>query len=90
MLVCYVKELGGKFGDYVEEVATLMIPLLKFYFFDAVRCSAAQAIGPLISATAESKGLDAAIELWKHAFAEILSALEAEPENEIVVCFMLF
>ncbi|CBY21088.1 unnamed protein product [Oikopleura dioica] len=84
MLVCYVKELGGKFGDYVEEVATLMIPLLKFYFFDAVRCSAAQAIGPLISATAESKGLDAAIELWKHAFAEILSALEAEPENEIV------
>ena len=90
MLVCYVKELGGKFGDYVEEVAQLMIPLLKFYFFDSVRASAAQAVAPLVSATAESKGLDAAIELWKHYFKEILSALEAEPESEIVVCFYCF
>lgn len=90
MLVCYVKELGGKFGDYVEEVAQLMIPLLKFYFYDAVRASAAQATAPIIAATAESKGLDAAVELWKHYFKEILSALEAEPESEIVVCFLFF
>ena len=51
MLVCYAKELGGRFEQYIEEVTKLMVPLLKFYFHDSVRCSAAQSIGPLVNCT---------------------------------------
>merc|ERR1712227_811595 len=60
MLVCYAKELGGRFESYIEEVAKLMIPLLKFYFHDGVRCSAAQCIAPLVNCTMESRGEAAA------------------------------
>lgn len=37
MLVCYARELKEGFADYVDEVATIMLPLLKFYFNDEVR-----------------------------------------------------
>ena len=53
MLVCYAKELGGQFEQYIEEVTKLMVPLLKFYFHDSVRCSAAQSIAPLVNCTHE-------------------------------------
>ena len=51
MLVCYAKELGGQFEEYIEQVTKLMVPLLKFYFHDSVRCSAAQSIAPLVKCT---------------------------------------
>jgi len=84
MLVCYAKELGAKFEQYIEEVAKLMVPLLKFYFHDNVRCSAAQCIAPLIKCTLEAKGEAAAIELWKFSIKEVYQALETEPELEII------
>ena len=62
-----------------------MVPLLKFYFHDGVRCSAAQCIAPLVNCTMESRGEAAAKELWKYSFKEIVAALEAEPELEIIV-----
>ena len=79
------KELGGRFESYIEEVAKLMIPLLKFYFHDGVRCSAAQCIAPLVNCTMESRGEAAAKELWNYSFKEIIAALESEPELEIIV-----
>lgn len=39
----------------------------------------------MVNCTFESKGKQAATELWKYAFDEILEALDAEPENEITV-----
>ncbi|CAL1597860.1 unnamed protein product [Knipowitschia caucasica] len=36
MLVCYAKELKEGFMEYAEEVAKLMVPLLKFYFHDDI------------------------------------------------------
>ena len=32
MLVCYAKELGGQFEQYIEDVTKLMVPLLKARF----------------------------------------------------------
>ena len=64
-----------------------MIPLLKFYFHDGVRCSAAQCIAPLVNCTMESRGEAAAKELWNYSFKEIIAALESEPELEIIVSF---
>lgn len=34
--VCYAKELKEGFVEYAEEVAKLMVPLLKFYFHDDI------------------------------------------------------
>ena len=65
----------------------LMVPLLKFYFHDNVRCSAAQCIAPLVNCTLEAKGEQAAIELWKFSIKEVYQALETEPELEIIVSF---
>ena len=62
-----------------------MVPLLKFYFHDNVRCSAAQCIAPLVNCTLEAKGEAAAIELWKFSIKEVYQALETEPESEIIV-----
>ena len=36
MLVCYARELKEAFADYTEEVAKIMVPLLKFYFHDNI------------------------------------------------------
>jgi len=48
MLVCYARELGPAFVDYVEPVVELLLPLLKFYFHDGVRESASEALPYLL------------------------------------------
>ncbi|TKR81970.1 hypothetical protein L596_015759 [Steinernema carpocapsae] len=40
-LVCYARERKEAFHPYVQQVATLMLPLLKFVFHDRVRSAAA-------------------------------------------------
>lgn len=34
--MCYAKELKEGFVEYTEQVVTLMVPLLKFYFHDDI------------------------------------------------------
>ena len=43
-LVCYARELKEGFGDYVDQVSELMIPLLKLYFHDGVRSAATECL----------------------------------------------
>ncbi len=57
MLVCYVRELKEGFADYAEQVVRLMIPLLKFYFHDAVRTAAAQSL-PYLLESVRIKGIN--------------------------------
>ena len=76
--------------QFLIESIQLMVPLLKFYFHDNVRCSAAQCIAPLVNCTLEAKGEQAAIELWKFSIKEVYQALETEPELEIIVSFFTF
>lgn len=47
MLAVFAKELGPGFRDYVEQVTTIALPLLKFYFHEGVRFAAASLI-PLL------------------------------------------
>jgi hypothetical protein len=44
MLVHYARELKEGFADYVEEVTQIMVPMLKFYFHDTVRVTAAESL----------------------------------------------
>lgn len=54
MLCCYAYELKEGFFPYVEEVTQIMVPLLKFYFNEDVRSSAAQALPELLRSAIEA------------------------------------
>ena len=50
MVLCYVEELHEHFYPYIETVAELMMPLIKFFFHDEVRKAAAQTLPELLIA----------------------------------------
>ena len=82
MLVCYARELKEGFGDYVDQVSELMIPLLKFYCHDGVRSAAAERL-PFLLECSRNKGPEHVAILWRTICDKLLEALKAEPENEI-------
>lgn len=88
MLMCFVDELKEGFFPYVEEVAKLMLPLLKFYYHDGVRTAAIQSLAPLLICVdrhLQKNGLpkNLLIELWGAIFNALVVALPAEPVPEV-------
>jgi len=83
MLVHYARELKDGFLDYTEEVVKIMVPLLKFYFHDTVRVTAAEALPHLLEC-AKFKGEDYLREMWTYICPELLTSIEREPEEAVV------
>jgi len=83
MLVCYARELKEHFADYTENVVKLMVPMLKFYFHDGVRTAAAESM-PFLLECARIKGPQYLQEMWAFILPELLKAVEAEPENDVL------
>jgi len=83
MLVCYARELKEHFADYTENVVRLMVPMLKFYFHDGVRTAAAESM-PFLLECARIKGPQYLQEMWAFILPELLKAVEAEPENDVL------
>jgi len=83
MLVCYARELKEHFADYTEQVVRLMVPMLKFYFHDGVRTAAAESL-PFLLECAKIKGPQYLQEMWAFILPELLKAVEAEPENDVL------
>lgn len=83
MLVCYARELKEHFSDYTEQVVRLMVPMLKFYFHDGVRTAAAESL-PFLLECAKIKGPQYLQEMWAFILPELLKAVEAEPENDVL------
>lgn len=83
MLVCYARELKEHFGDYVEPTVKLMVPMLKFYFHDGVRTAAAESI-PCLLECAQVRGGQYVQEMWSYVCPEMLKAIEAEPETDVL------
>ncbi|XP_064455719.1 importin-5-like [Ornithodoros turicata] len=82
MLVCYARELKEGFVTYAEEVVKLMVPMLKFYFHDAVRSAAAESL-PYLLECAKIRGEGYVNEMWHYICPELLSAIDADPEKEV-------
>ncbi|CAG0914081.1 unnamed protein product, partial [Notodromas monacha] len=82
MLVCYAREMKAGFVEYVSEVVKLMVPLLKFYFHDAVRTAAADSLPHLLEC-GKVRGPDFVREMWNYIHPELFKALEQEPELEV-------
>lgn len=87
MLVCYARELKKVFIDYVEDVVKLMVPLLKFYFHDGVRTSAAHSLAPLLEAAAQ-RGEDYVKNIWDFICPSLLTAIEDEPVSDLTSSMM--
>lgn len=84
MLVCYARELKEGFAPYAEEVAKLMVPMLKFYFHDGVRSAAAESL-PWLLECSTCKGAAFVEGMWKYMCPELLKAVDSEPENDVLL-----
>jgi len=82
MLVHYARELKDGFVDYTEQVVKIMVPLLKFYFHDTVRVTAAESLPHLLEC-AKVKGPDYLAQMWSFICPELLSSIEREPEESV-------
>lgn len=83
MLVHYARELKDGFSEYTEQVVRIMVPLLKFYFHDTVRVTAAESLPHLLEC-AKFKGDEYLNQMWSYICPELLSSIEREPEEAVV------
>eukprot|EP00871_Galdieria_phlegrea_P002659 jgi/Galph1/3394/GphlegSOOS_G2049.1 len=90
MIACFASELRGYFYDYVEQVAKLMVPLLKFLFHEDVRSAAADCLPDLLRAVSDKYHSDEQTRmrsiqsLVDYMLPKLLEAIETEPEVEVL------
>ncbi|GAB2211296.1 hypothetical protein Droror1_Dr00016589 [Drosera rotundifolia] len=88
MLCCYADELKEGFFPWVDQVATILVPLLKFYFHEEVRKAAVSAMPELLRSAklAIEKGLAQGRnesylkQLTDYIVPALVEALHKEPE----------
>ena len=84
MLVCYARELKEGFAAYSEDVVKIMVPLLKFYFNDAVRIAATESL-PYLLDCAKIRGEEYVATMWgQYICPNLLKAIEIEPEQSVL------
>jgi len=90
MICCYADELKEGFFPYVQQVADIMVPLLKFYFHEEVRRAAVQSLPQLLRSAqaAAEKGVtganaDYVLQLLNFIWEPAVLALKREPEPDV-------
>ncbi|XP_075489372.1 uncharacterized protein LOC142528228 [Primulina tabacum] len=91
MLCCYADELKEGFYPWIDQVATTLVPLLKFYFHEEVRKAAVSATPELLRSAklAVEKGIaQGRNELYVKQLSDyiipaLVEALHKEPDTEI-------
>ncbi|EFJ15568.1 hypothetical protein SELMODRAFT_155690 [Selaginella moellendorffii] len=92
MLCCYADELKEGFFPWIEQVAPILVPLLKFYFHEEVRKAAVSAMpellrsGKLAVEKGQAQGRDQTYvkQLTDYIVPPLIEALRKEPETEII------
>jgi len=87
MIACFVAALGGGFLPYVEMTAELMVPLLKFFYHDECRSSAAACCPDLVKCVAaQGEGAISQVkQLVSFMYPQMLDAIVNEPDVEVTV-----
>ncbi|XP_050233599.1 uncharacterized protein LOC126682090 [Mercurialis annua] len=91
MLCCYADELKEGFFPWIDQVATTLVPLLKFYFHEEVRKAAVSAMPELLRSAklaiekGQSQGRNESYlkQLSDYIIPALVEALHKEPEVEI-------
>lgn len=93
MLYCYVSELKEGFFPFVDEVAKLLVPLMKFYYHDGVRQAAVTTMPHLLTSTilyfknaGAASGADVSYikNLWNFMLPTFIESLLEEMDSEIL------
>ncbi|KAK9062401.1 hypothetical protein SSX86_019587 [Deinandra increscens subsp. villosa] len=91
MLCCYADELKEGFFPWIDQVAPILVPLLKFYFHEEVRKAAVSAMPELLRSAklavekGQSQGRNESYvkQLSDYIIPALVEALQKEPETEI-------
>ncbi|GAB2295429.1 hypothetical protein Dimus_038356 [Dionaea muscipula] len=91
MLCCYADQLKEGFFPWIDQVATTLVPLLKFYFHEEVRKAAVSAMPELLRSAklaiekGQVQGHDVSYlkQLTDHIIPALVEALHKEPEVDI-------
>ncbi|KAF7052188.1 hypothetical protein CFC21_060321 [Triticum aestivum] len=91
MLCCYADELKEGFFPWIDQVATTLVPLLKFYFHDEVRKAAVSAMPELLRSAklavekGQAQGRDNSYlkQLSDYIVPALVEAMHKEPETQI-------
>ncbi|EOA34033.1 hypothetical protein CARUB_v10021533mg [Capsella rubella] len=91
MLCCYAEELKEGFFPWIDQVAPILVPLLKFYFHEEVRKAAVSGMPELLRSAklavekGKSQGRNESYikHLSDYIIPALLEALHKEPEVEI-------
>ncbi|KAJ7541709.1 hypothetical protein O6H91_10G072300 [Diphasiastrum complanatum] len=91
MLCCYADELKEGFFPWIDQVAPILVPLLKFYFHEEVRKAAVSAMPDLLRSSklavekGQAHGRDESYikQLSDYIIPPLVEALHKEPETEI-------
>eukprot|EP00117_Sycon_ciliatum_P045798 scpid19596/ scgid32881/ Importin-5; Importin subunit beta-3; Karyopherin beta-3; Ran-binding protein 5 len=82
-ITSFVRELGVGFADHAPQIANVMCPLLKFYFDESVRQSAAECL-PLLLSSVKPHGDEAMQSIWIIFREELFSACAHEPDRQVL------
>ncbi|KAL5563592.1 hypothetical protein UlMin_033339 [Ulmus minor] len=91
MLCCYADELKEGFFPWIDQVATTLVPLLKFYFHEEVRKAAVSAMPELLRSAklavekgqAQGRNDTYVKQLSDYIVPALVDALHKEPDTEI-------
>lgn len=91
MLCCYASELKEGFFPWIDQVAPILVPLLKFYFHEEVRRAAVSGMPELLSSAklAVEKGMAQGHDesyvkkLLDYIIPSLVEALHKEPDVDI-------
>lgn len=93
MLCCYADELKEGFYPWIDQVAPVLVPLLKFYFHEEVRKAAVSAMPELLKSAklaiekGQAQGRDQSYlkQLADYIVPALVEALHKEPEIEVLI-----
>lgn len=93
MLCCYADELKEGFYPWIDQVAPVLVPLLKFYFHEEVRKAAVSAMPELLKSAklaiekGQAQGRDESYlkQLTDYIIPALVEALHKEPETEVLI-----
>ncbi|KAG9155701.1 hypothetical protein Leryth_003967 [Lithospermum erythrorhizon] len=91
MLCCYADELKEGFYPWIDQVAPILVPLLKFYFHEEVRKAAVSAMPELLRSAklaiekglAQNRNESYIKQLTDYIVPALVEALHKEPDTEI-------
>lgn len=93
MMACFLAELGEGFHEYIQQTATIMVPLLQFYYHDEVRAAAVSCMPELIKCVVAFVGhhpeaAGPAQEMSSKIVDKLVESIIREPEVEIQIAML--